>query len=440
VSGAPGDAGLVRALGVWGLAASIVNITIGGGIFRLPAAPELAGTLGTAAPLAYLLCALAMAFIVLCFAEAGSRVTLTGGPYAYVERAFGSVAGFALGWMLWLVGTFATAAVATVFADAVQRLVPALAGTGMRAAVLGAVFAVVTLINVRGVTFGVRLNIASTIAKLLPIAILIVLGLPHIQGANVAITEMPAVGDVTRASVLLIFAFAGIESALVPSGEVRDAPRTVPRAVFLALAIVTVVYLLVQFVAQGVLGSSLVGRPSPLADAAEVVMGPVGATMLGVGIIVSTFGYLCGMILAIPRALFAFGRDGFMPRALGGVHRTYRTPWIAIIVQSVIALALALSGEFERLAIMANLAVLLVYLGCAAAAWKLRRLGVRDEGAAVRPLPGAALGPPLAAIIVLLLLSSVTRSEWMGAALFVGIGLLVWFFAHLRRRSGASGA
>ena len=433
---APGEAGLVRALGVWGLAASIVNITIGGGIFRLPASPELAQTLGPAAPLAYLLCALAMVFIVLCFAEAGSRVTLTGGPYAYVERAFGSVAGFALGWMLWLVGTFATAAVATVFADAVQRLVPAAAGTTARVAILAAVFAVVTLINVLGVRFGVRLNVVSTVAKLLPIAILIVLGLPKISGANIAITDMPAAGDVTRASVLLIFAFAGIESALVPSGEVRDPQRTVPRAVFLGLVIVTVVYLLVQLVAQGVLGASLAGRSSPLADAAEVVMGPVGATMLGVGIVVSTFGYLCGMILAIPRALFAFGRDGLMPRALASVHPTYHTPWIAIVVQAVIALALALSGEFERLAIIANVAVLLVYLGCAAAAWKLRRDGVRDDAAAVKPIPGAAFGAPLAALIVIVLLASVSRSEWMGAALFIGIGVLVWFFAHLRRRSG----
>jgi basic amino acid/polyamine antiporter, APA family len=162
-------------------------------------------------------------------------------------------------------------------------------------------------------------------------------------------------------------------------------------------------------------------------------MGPVGATLLGVGIVVSTFGYLCGMILAIPRALFAFGRDGFMPRALAAVHPAYRTPWIAIVVQSVIALALALSGGFEALAILANVAVLIVYLGCAAAAWQLRRLGVREEGAAVRPLPGAALGPPLAAIIVVLLLSSVTRSEWLAAALFVGIGIVIWIFAQMRR-------
>jgi APA family basic amino acid/polyamine antiporter len=288
-----GEAGLVRALGVWGLAASIVNITIGGGIFRAPGTQEVTGRLGAAAPMAYALCAIAMTFVVLCFAEAGSRVALTGGPYAYVERAFGTFAGFVVGWLLWVTGTIATAAVATIFADSVQRMVPALAAFPGRAIVIVAVFAVVTAINVLGVRFGARLNMASTIAKLLPLALLIVLGLANLEPSNLAWTTTPGAGDLTRASVFLIFVFAGIESAMVPSGEVKDPARTVPRAVFLALMVVTIVYVLVQVSAQGVLGPSLAGRSAPLADAAEVVMGPFGALLLGVAVVLSTFGYLC---------------------------------------------------------------------------------------------------------------------------------------------------
>src|SRR5688572_17192575 len=166
---ASGEAGLVRALGVWGLAASIVNITIGGGIFRAPGTAEVTGRLGAAAPVAYALCALAMAFVVMCFAEAGSRVALTGGPYAYVERAFGGFAGFAVGWLLWVTGTIATAAVATIFADSVLRMFPAIPAFPGRAALLVSVFGVVTTINVLGVKLGARLNMASTIAKLLPL-------------------------------------------------------------------------------------------------------------------------------------------------------------------------------------------------------------------------------------------------------------------------------
>src|SRR5919112_5582793 len=93
------EAALVRALGVWGLAASIVNVTVGGGIFRLPSG--VAADVGAWAPLAYLACTVAMGLIVLCFAEAGSRVSMTGGPYAYIETAFGPFVGFVCGALLW---------------------------------------------------------------------------------------------------------------------------------------------------------------------------------------------------------------------------------------------------------------------------------------------------------------------------------------------------
>lgn len=431
----PGEAGLVRALGVWGLVASIVNITIGGGIFRAPGSPELTGRLGAAAPLAYLLCAVAMTFVVLCFAEAGSRVSLTGGPYAYVERAFGGFAGFGVGWMLWVVGTVATAAVATIFADSAQRMVPALSSGLGRVGILAGVFGIVTTINVLGVRFGVRLNVASTIAKLLPLALLVVVGIGSVRMENLTWTTAPAAGDLTRASVFLIFAFAGIESALVPSGEVKDHQRTVPRAVLLALLVVTVMYVLVQVVAQGVLGPSIAGRSAPLVDAADVVMGPAGASLLAIGVVVSTFGYLCGMILAIPRALFAFGRDGVLPRALASVHPRFHTPWIAILAQSSLSLALALSSAFEPLAILANIAVLVVYLGCAAAAWQLRRKGIRDdESATVKAIPGSWLAAPLAVVVIVVLLTSITTREWLVAGSCAAVGLLLYLFSAGQRR------
>jgi amino acid transporter len=435
----PGEAGLVRALGVWGLAASIVNITIGGGIFRAPSTTEVTGRLGAAAPLAYVICALAMAFVVLCFAEAGSRVALTGGPYAYVERAFGGFAGFAVGWMLWVTGTIATAAVATIFADSVQHMVPTHPLVHGRTTVLALVFGIVATINVLGVKFGARLNIASTIAKLFPLGLLIVTGIAYIQPENLVWKKVPAASELTRASVFLIFVFAGIESAMVPSGEVKEPSRTVPRAVLLAMVIVTIVYILIQITAQGVLGASLVGRSAPLADVAEVVMGPVGGMMLGIGVILSTFGYLCGMILAIPRALFAFARDGVLPMALSNVHPKYHTPWIAIIVQAALSLVLALSSGFEPLVILANVSVLFVYLGCAAAAWQLRRNDIRDEtGEVVQPLPGSWLAPPLAIIVIVLLLTSITRREWLVAASCAGVGVVLYFFSlvQFNRRGG----
>lgn len=404
---------LLRAIGTWGLAASIVNVTVGGGIFRLPASPEVTGRLGGAAPLAYIVCAIVMGLIVLCIAEAGSRIALTGGPYAYVEVTFGRYVGFMVGVMLWLLGCTAMPAVAGVFADTVARYVPAAGSPVGRAMFLAVIFAAVAAINVRGVRQGTRLNATLTVAKLAPLLLLLVAGLFVVQGDNLRwTTGAPAVGDLSRASVFLIFAFAGVESALVPSGEVRDSARTVPRAVFLAMALITLLYIGLQVVAQGVLGPDLVGDPTPLATAAGRVFGGWGASMLAFGFMISAFGYLSGMTLAVPRALFAFARDGILPRQLASVHPQYHTPWVAIIVQSAIGWLLAVTSGFERLAIIANVSAGLVYLGCAAAAWKLRRSTPPGAEAAGVRIPGGAIAPPLAALAIVFLLTSVTMKEW----------------------------
>jgi APA family basic amino acid/polyamine antiporter len=423
------DGALLRTIGTWGLAASIVNVTIGGGIFRLPASPEIAGRLGAAAPLAYVACAIVMGLIVLCIAEAGSRVSMTGGPYAYVEVTFGRYVGFLVGVMLWLLGCTAMPAVAGVFADTVARFFPAVGTAAGRALFLAAIFGAVATINVIGVRQGTRLNAVLTVAKLAPLLLLLVAGLFAVSGANFRVTQPVSGGDLSRASVFLIFAFAGVESALMPSGEVRDPARTVPRAVFLAMGLVTLLYIGLQVVAQGVLGDSLVGDATPLATAAGRIFGPWGATMLSLGFIISAFGYLSGMTLAVPRALFAFGRDRILPRQLASVHPRFHTPWIAIIVQSAIGWTLSVTSGFEGLAIIANVSAALVYLGCAAAAWKLRRSSpIGAEGAGMR-VPGGAVAPPLAALALLFLLASVTLKEWSVLAAVVVVASLLYFVA-----------
>jgi amino acid transporter len=423
------DGNLIRAIGTWGLAASIVNVTVGGGIFRLPASPDVTGRLGAAAPLAYVACAIVMGLIVLCIAEAGSRISLTGGPYAYVEMTFGRYVGFLVGVMLWLIGATAIPGVAGLFADAAARLVPALDSSAGRALFLAVMFSAVTLINVLGVKEGTRLNTVLTIAKLAPLLLLLGVGLFAVDTQNLKWTHTPAVGDLSRASVILIFAFAGVESALVPSGEVRDTARTVPRAVFLAMALITLLYIGLQVVAQGVLGGALVGDATPLVTAAGKVFGPWGVVMLSTGFMISAFGYLSGMMLAVPRALFAFGRDGILPRQLASVHPRYHTPWVAIIAQSALAWVLAVTNKFEALAIIANVSAALVYLGCAAAAWKLRRTPALPGAFRV---PGGAVVPILAAAAVLFLLASVTAKEWSVLAAVVVVSSTLYFIAGRR--------
>jgi amino acid transporter len=420
-----GESALVRALGPLALAASIVNVTVGGGIFRLPA--SVAASLGAAAPLAYLVCAAAMGLIVLCFAEAGSRVALTGGPYAYVEVAFGPFVGFLSGVLLWLVGTFALAAVATLLADALAGLLPGAValGAGGRALLLAAVLGGLAAVNVAGVRQGARLNTVATVAKLVPLAVVVGAGAFLVRADHLAVAQAPAPGALARSAVVLVFAFAGVESALVPSGEVRDPARTVPRALALAMAGVTALYLALQFVAQGVLGPALAASPAPLAAVAERALGAPGRGLLLAGAAVSMFGYVGGMTLAVPRALFAFARDGFLPRALAAVHPRHRTPHAAIWAQTLVVWLLAASGTFERLAVLANVSTLLLYAACCVAAWALRRRDVRAPGAAAVRVPFHPAVPWLALGVIALLLTGAERAEWavvLGVLLAAALG------------------
>lgn len=421
-------------MGTFGLAAAIVNITIGGGIFRLPA--NVAGSLGAAAPIAYLVCAAAMGLIVLCIADAGSRVSLTGGPYAYVGRAFGPYAGFISGVLLWMLGTFATAAVSTVFVASLGALVPPLAGGPLQLAVLAAVFAFWTLVNVRGVGLSVRLNSLATVAKLLPLLVVAIGGAFFVDPANLEIPVMPDAASVARTSLLLIFAFAGIEVALVPSGEVRDTARTVPRAIALAMILITALYITLQVVAQGILGERLASATAtPLADAAGASLGAWAYTLLLVGAAISMFGYLGGMTFSMPRALFAMARDGFLPAALARVDARAHTPRTAIVVQTLITLALAASGTFEWLAMLANVSALALYLGCVLAAWRLRVDGIEGDGGGFR-IPLAPVLPWLACAVIAWLLTGLTASEWLAFGVCFVAGSLVYLAA--RRRTTAA--
>lgn len=424
---------LRRVIGPLVLAATIVNITVGGGIFRLPS--SVAQSLAAAAPIAYVACAVAIGLIALCIADAGSRVSLTGGPYAYIEVAFGPFVGFLAGVLLWLLGTFAFAAVSVVFAGQVGELIPVVGTTAGQFLFLALLFSALAYVNVRGVKQGARLATVATIAKLAPLFFLAIAGAFFVRSEHLVVERIPTAGEVARTSILLVFAFSGVETALVPSGEVRDTARTVPRAILLAMVTITVLYLAVQLVAQGILGPALANAtPAPLAAAAGAAMGPSGRTLLLLGASISMFGYVSGMILAVPRALFAFARDGILPARLAAVHPRYATPYAAIVVQTFLVLLLALKNPFEKLAIISNVSVLLLYALCCAAAWRLGRLDVRTDGTPFR-MPLGNVFPWLGIAIIVWLLTSVHLDEWlMLAGALAAASVLYWWAA--RRRGG----
>jgi amino acid transporter len=405
------DERLVRAIGFPTLTASIINLTIGAGIFVLPAVA--AQGLGAAAPIAYIVCAALMGLIVACFAAAGSRVALTGGLYAYIEVAFGPLIGFLGGALYWLLATFAVASVASAFAGSVAALIPAASGTTNRALMIAGTFAVLAFINIQGVKSGARVVQAVTAAKLLPLVLFVGVGVWFVSPEALRWPAFPSITAIGSTCIILIFAFAGVEVALMPTGEVRNPTTAVPRAVFTALTITATFYLLIQSVAQGLLGPSLISYASaPLAEAASRVLGQAGRALVLLGATVSMFGYLSGDMLGSPRALYAFARDGVLPAALARVHPEYRTPYIAIVVHACIVGTLAISSSFTQLAIVANVSALSLYLLCVLAAYQLQRRDVRVEGAAPFRLPGGWLVPAVAAVVIVWMLSHATRREF----------------------------
>jgi basic amino acid/polyamine antiporter, APA family len=422
---------LRRVIGVRGLAAAIFNITVGAAIFVLPA--HVAGSLGAAAPLAYLVCAVATALVALCIAEAGSRVARSGGPYAYVETALGAYAGYLCGVLLWLGITLAMAAVATVLADALAGVLPRLGAQLPRALFLIALFAGLAVVNIRGAALGSRVSGIATVAKVVPLIAFVALGLSHVRAENLALGAFPPLARLGESGLLLMFAFFGMESALQVSGEVRNAARTVPRAIALAVGGVGVLYIAVQLVAQGILGSALAApetAKAPLAAAAVQFAGPTGSTLILIAMIVSTFGFMTATMLSTPRTLFALAVDGYLPRPVSALHGTHHTPYIAIAIQGVIVSAIAITGTYVKLAIVANVAVLLVYLATCVAVWRLRRLGA---GAAEEPfaMPGGRVVPWAAAALIVALLVRATPQAWLLTGGVTAVASLAFL---LRRR------
>jgi len=409
----------------------MINYMIGAGIFVLPAV--VAARVGGAAPVIYVICAIAMGMIVLCFADAGSRVSLSGGTYAYAEVAFGPFVGFIVATSLWFGSAVtASAAVANIFVDTLAQISPSLGGPVVRNGTLVVIYAALAVINIRGVKIGSAVVQTVTAAKLTPLLILVGVGLFAINAGNLSWPGMPPAGEVARTSVILIFAFIGIESALTPSGEVRDPARTVPRALFAALVIVTVLYMGIQIVAQGVLGVALAtNTEAPLAEVAKRVLGSGGQMLVLLGAAISTLGYVAGDMLAAPRGIYALGRDRLLPTAIGSVHPRYRTPHVAIVIHAALCLAFALSGSFERLAVLAVIATLIVYLICCLAAIQLQRRDIRAEGAVPFRLPGGPVIPLTASAIVVWLMTASTRQEVLaiGAMLVAQTILYFWIRA-----------
>jgi APA family basic amino acid/polyamine antiporter len=416
------DAGLLRAVGPWTLAASTVCNVVGAGIFAVPGA--LAAGVGAYAPLALLVCALAVSSVAICFAEGGSRIASSGGSYGYVAAAFGPLAGFVAGTLSWFSNILACGGVAAALAGVVVSLLPAPLKAPAHVLVIVAVIGGIAWVNVGGVMRGMRLVSVATLLKLIPLAIFVIVGASAIRADNFAQSVSLSTSGLGRAMILALFAFTGMETSLAASGEVAQPARTIPRALMLAMLIVTSLYIAIQVVAQGILGPALALSTVPLADAMGRISPGLRLLMLA-GAAISMFGLMSIELLGGPRILFAFARDGLLPSSLGRVHVRTHAPHVAIICHAAIAVALALTGTFAELAVLSTLAVAPLYAGGSVAAWYLRRRGVAEAG---KPLNFRWLGTAMtvAAASMLVLIALASRAEITGLVVVITASVLAY--------------
>jgi amino acid transporter len=387
----------------------------------------LAAGLGATAILAYFVCGLLIFMIGLCFAELGSKTSRSGGAYTYIETAFGPYPGFLANNIYWLGGSvLSDAAVATALAEILKHFFPFLGVEVYRILFLIMVFGGLTLLNIRGAKNGVRFIEFAALTKLIPLIVVVIAGIAFIKPGNLAWEIAPTVNNIGTASLLLFFAFLGLEGPLSNGGEIKNPKRTVPWGVFLGVSCVLILYIAIQLVTQGVLGSSMSSsKEGPLSSVAGIAFGQTGMILIVVVTAVSMVGFLGGEILSIPRILFAGAKDGLMPKPLARIHLRFFTPHVAIVVYASLGCLFAIFGGFEKLATIASASILIIYLGGVLAVIQLRRKEnvSRDTFRA----PGGIVLPLVAAAGIVWLLSNLSKGELIGIAIFIVVFSIIYF-------------
>lgn len=427
-SAAPRDLGMRRVVSRWEIVAFSINDVIGSGVYLLPAAA--AAILGWVSVGAVVLAGFAVLLLVLCFAEAATHFDGPGSAYLYTREAFGELVGFEVGWMTWLARVASVASLSVGFARALGYLWPAAnEGTGRTLSIVLPLLAL-TAINVIGVKSGVRTAVLLAITKTLPLLIFVLAGIFFVDWSlATSVTPKPEAGTLGDAVLLLLFAYAGFENTAAPAGEFRNPRRDVPFALIVQVVVVTLIYSGVQWVALGTL-PGVAGSATPLADAAARFLGGWGGLLMTVGGVISILGTNSNTVLSGPRYLYALAQEGSPFSAL---HPRFRTPANAVLVQTAIALPLALSGTFEQLAVLSAVARLATYFGTALAVPFLRRKLGTPPGAFRLPL--GPVVPIVAVALCLVFAASATRTNLIAGAVALALGGLIYGL----RRPASSG-
>jgi amino acid transporter len=401
--------------------ALIINSVIGAGIFGLPSQVyALAGTYSLAV---YAVAAVAIGLFVLCFAEVGSRFGGTGGPYLYTRVAFGPLIGFQVGWLMCLARITAFASILNLFVAYLVFFVPAADSDVWRAVVIVVVVVLLSAANIAGVRTSTTITNVLTAGKVIPLLLLGLVGFFFVDPQRYSLASVPPYGDFSKATLLVMFAFAGFENALIPMGEMRDPQRHVPFSLFVGMSVVTVLYMSVQAVCVGTV-ADLTHADRPLSDAALHIVGRAGESAVAAAALISIAGILNAVVFTASRLPFAMAQNGELPRVLSSTDARFRTPVVAIVLTATVGGMVALFSTFVAALTISTIARLVVYIATCAAVPVMRR---RPE------LPRSSFSAPAgslvsagAIVLGLWLLSTSTWAETRVALTFAAVGLALY--------------
>ena len=422
---------LIRGLGRWDFTAIVINTIIGAGIFGLPA--RVYAQIGGYSLVAFAACAAIVGLIVLCYAEVSSRFSATGGPYLYAKEAFGSVVGFEVGWLYWIVRVSTFAANCNLLVTYLGFFVPGANEGWLRIAFISVVVILIIAVNLIGIRESALMTNIFTVGKIVPLMIFVAVGLFFVQPSNFNFAVVPDYSGFSSAVLLLIYAFVGFEAAVVLAGETKDPERNVPFGTLTALGIVAVLYILIQTVSIGTLPELAISE-RPIADAAAAFLGYFGAALITVGALVSILGNLNVGILSATRMLFAMSENHEIPAVLAKTHRRFKTPHISIILTGIVIFLFTVQSSFIGAVAIATITRLLIYATTCLALPIFRRR--KDMPNAPFSAPFGVLAALLSIGLIIWLLTNVDfAKEGLAILIAAALGLLLYFVSRLFRRS-----
>ena len=424
------DEKLVRGINRWDLTAIAVNTIIGAGIFGLPS--KVTALIGSYSLLAFVVCAVIVGFIVLCFAEVASRFQTTGGMYLYAREAFGAVVGFEVGWLYWIVRITTFAANCNLLLAYLSIFLPSANEGATRVFLICLIVLLLALVNFWGVKESVILTNIFTVGKIVPLLIFAAVGVFFIQPANFSFAVTPDYNTFSSAILLLIYAYVGFEAAVIPAGETKDPQKNVPFALLIALGFCAVLFIVIQLVCIGTL-PELAKSERPLADAAGKFMGSFGASFIAVGALVSILGNLNGGFLAASRIPFAMAEQNELPALIGVTHTRFKTPYISLLLTAAAMLWLTIQSSFISALTIATITRLIVYATTCASLPVFRKRTDAPDAKFIAPF--GTLAAILSFILIVWLLTNVDyNKEGLTILAAISVGLTIYFAHSFHRK------